>query len=46
VKAHYDAHHKGRYKDREAEWQRIEQSIIQAGAEGRILGALDPHVRK
>lgn len=37
----YAAHFRGAYKDREAEWARTEASIIQASADGRIVGGVD-----
>jgi hypothetical protein len=33
-------HRKGAYKGREIEWARLENDIIRAGREGRIIGAL------
>ena len=41
VAAAYEQHRRGKYAGRENEWQRIEQEIIAAGREGRILGAVD-----
>jgi hypothetical protein len=37
----YRQHQQGAYVGREAEWARLEVDIVRAGAEGRILGALD-----
>jgi hypothetical protein len=34
----YEQHRRGAYSGREAEWARLEQDIIRAGAEGRIAG--------
>jgi hypothetical protein len=36
----YEQHLRGAYKDREAEWQRLEADIIRASGEGRIQGGL------
>jgi hypothetical protein len=35
----YEAHRKGAYANREAEWNRIEGDIFQAQREGRVVGA-------
>jgi hypothetical protein len=35
-----ELHRKGKLQG--AEWERIEQEIIAAAREGRVLGALDP----
>ena len=37
----YRAQQQGAYVGREAEWARLEVSIIEAGREGRILGGTD-----
>ena len=42
VKRAYELHRQGKYRGREAEWNRIEHEIIAAGREGRILGAENP----
>jgi hypothetical protein len=36
----YSQHRRGAYIGREAEWQRIEQDIIAASAEGRVANAV------
>jgi hypothetical protein len=41
VKELYARHHRGEFAGKEAEWARTEHAIIQAGAEGRILGGTD-----
>jgi hypothetical protein len=38
IKQLYDAHRRGAYAGREAEWQRQEADIIAASREGRIAG--------
>lgn len=39
----YSLHRRGAYAGRETEWVRLENDIIAAGREGRILGAVDVH---
>jgi hypothetical protein len=39
----YDAHHRGVYVGREAEWARQDADIIAAGREGRIRNPVDVH---
>jgi hypothetical protein len=36
----YEQHRKGAYRGREAEWARLENDIIRAGAEGRVIGGV------
>jgi hypothetical protein len=38
-------HRKGKFIDREDEWNRLEWEIIRAGREGRILGGLSPQTK-
>jgi hypothetical protein len=45
IKQLYDQHRRGAYAGREAEWARIEQQIINAAAEGRVLNAVEPRGR-
>jgi hypothetical protein len=45
IKQLYDQHRRGAYAGREAEWQRIEQQIIDAAATGNVVGALEPRGR-
>jgi hypothetical protein len=42
VKRLYELHRKGKFVGREDEWNRLEWEIIRAGAQGRILGGLEP----
>ena len=42
----YEAHRKGAYAGREADWQRQEYDIIAAGREGRIQHPVDPSLSK
>ena len=43
VKQIYDAHRRGRYQGREAEWARQDADLIAAAREGRILSPMDVH---
>jgi hypothetical protein len=36
----HEQHRKGAYRGREVEWARLENDIIRAGREGRIIGAV------